>query len=131
MLESHKFYMDYMSRLDIKKNENLEKLRRKIPGPSFVPNAVTSMPEGKNDMAEKKIKAHKENMADRTIETMFRTTASSGQRLSSKATMLRNLYDQGLVLSKKYRMLKISYSVFMYGLVISVLAFFIASKYLG
>jgi hypothetical protein len=45
-------------------------------------------------------------------------------------TMLRNLYEQGLVLSKKFKMLKISYSVFMYGLVISVLAFFIASKYL-
>ncbi|MEJ7830396.1 MAG: Pycsar system effector family protein [Segetibacter sp.] len=235
MLESHEFSTDYMSRLDAKKKKNLEKLRRKIPVPSFVPNAVTSMPEGKNDMAEKKMKAHKENMADRTIETMFRTTASNSQRLSSQAdtkahimisvnsiiisvllgivvrkmdeynhltipvimlllvnlvtiifsilatrpnvkkpnfsqeditqnkvnllffgnffnmdfddystsmlhlmgdkqvlyvTMLRNLYEQGLVLSKKYRMLKISYSVFMYGLVISVLAFFIASKYL-
>ncbi len=44
-------------------------------------------------------------------------------------TMLRNLYEQGLVLNKKYRMLKISYNVFMYGLIVSVIVFFIASKY--
>ncbi len=43
--------------------------------------------------------------------------------------LLRNLYEQGVVLAKKYRMLKISYNVFMFGLVISVIAFLIASKY--
>lgn len=43
-------------------------------------------------------------------------------------TMLRNLYEQGAVLAKKYRMLKISYNVFMYGLVISVIFFLIAPK---
>jgi hypothetical protein len=43
--------------------------------------------------------------------------------------LLRNYYEQGVVLAKKYRMLKISYNVFMYGLVVSVIAFYIASKY--
>lgn len=44
-------------------------------------------------------------------------------------TMLRNLYEQGVVLGKKYRMLKISYNVFMYGLVISVITFLIVYKF--
>jgi predicted metal-dependent HD superfamily phosphohydrolase len=38
-------------------------------------------------------------------------------------------YAQGVVLGKKYRLLRISYNVFMYGLIISVLAFIIASTY--
>jgi predicted metal-dependent HD superfamily phosphohydrolase len=38
-------------------------------------------------------------------------------------------YAQGVVLGKKYRLLRISYSVFMFGLIISVLAFMIASTY--
>ncbi len=45
-------------------------------------------------------------------------------------TLLRNLYEQGIVLAKKYRLLKISYNVFMYGLILSVIAFFIAAKYI-
>ena len=44
-------------------------------------------------------------------------------------TMLRNLYEQGIVLAKKYSRLKTSYNVFMYGLILSVIAFFIASKF--
>jgi predicted metal-dependent HD superfamily phosphohydrolase len=38
-------------------------------------------------------------------------------------------YAQGIVLGKKYRLLRISYSVFMFGLIISVLAFIIASAF--
>lgn len=233
-LESHQFYTDYcMSRLSGKKKENLEKLKKKD---SSLPigNTINQVHHDKNDTSQKKAKDNKENSADKTIETMFRTTASSSQRLSSQAdtkahimisvnsiiisvllsivvrkmdeynnltipvimlllvnlvtiifsilatrpnvkkvhysdndirdnkvnllffgnffsmnfdnysssmlhimsdkqvlylTMLRNLYEQGLVLNKKYRMLKISYNVFMYGLIISVIVFFIASKY--
>ncbi len=44
-------------------------------------------------------------------------------------TMLRNLYEQGIVLGKKYRMLKVAYNVFMYGLVVSVIVFLIAYKF--
>ncbi|MEO6187714.1 MAG: Pycsar system effector family protein, partial [Ginsengibacter sp.] len=43
-------------------------------------------------------------------------------------TMLRNLYEQGAVLAKKYKMLKISYNVFMYGLIVSVILFLVAPK---
>lgn len=44
-------------------------------------------------------------------------------------TLLRDIYHQGVVLGRKYRLLKIAYNVFMFGLIISVLAFFIVSKY--
>jgi len=40
-------------------------------------------------------------------------------------------YAQGVVLGKKYRLLRISYSVFMFGLVISVIAFIVASTFYG
>mgnify|MGYP001793742939 CR=1 FL=1 len=43
--------------------------------------------------------------------------------------MLRNVYELGAVLAKKYKLLKISYNVFMFGLVLSVIAFFIAAKF--
>lgn len=38
-------------------------------------------------------------------------------------TMIMDIYYLGLVLAKKYRFLRISYTVFMYGLIISILAF--------
>ena len=44
-------------------------------------------------------------------------------------TMLRNIYEQGVVLAKKYRMLKVSYNVFMYGLVVSVIVFMISYQF--
>jgi predicted metal-dependent HD superfamily phosphohydrolase len=44
-------------------------------------------------------------------------------------SLIRNLYDQGVLLGKKYRLLKVAYNIFMYGLVVSVIAFFIASKF--
>nr|MBP9875247.1 HD family phosphohydrolase [Haliscomenobacter sp.] len=42
------------------------------------------------------------------------------------SSMTRDLYYLGVVLAKKYRLLRISYNVFMYGLIIAVLAFGIA-----
>jgi Family of unknown function (DUF5706) len=44
-------------------------------------------------------------------------------------SLIMDGYAQGVVLGKKYRLLRISYNVFMYGLIISVLAFIIASTY--
>ena len=41
-------------------------------------------------------------------------------------SLIKNLYQQGLVLGKKYRFLRVSYNVFMYGLVLSIVAFGIA-----
>jgi len=41
-------------------------------------------------------------------------------------TLTRDVYSQGVVLGRKYRLLRIGYNVFMYGVVASVLAFVIA-----
>ena len=38
-------------------------------------------------------------------------------------SLIRDVYFQGVALGKKYRLLRLSYNVFMFGLVISVLAF--------
>ena len=40
-------------------------------------------------------------------------------------SMIRDFYNLGLVLSKKYRYLRICYHIFMFGIVISVIAFII------
>ena len=241
MLETHKYYTDYCRHsLENNKQANLEKLKKKNPLLSLTPASVTSLLENKIDTKEIKLKEtekekskeSKTNSADRTIETMFRTTSTNSQRLSSQAdtkahimisvntiiislmlgfrqigqsskftvpvillivvnlvtiifsilatrpnvakrhftendfqqnkvnllffgnfffmdfdsysksmlhimddkqslyvTMLRNLYEQGAVLAKKYKLLKISYNVFMYGLILSVISFFVASKF--
>ncbi len=239
MLEAHTYYTEYCkSRLNTGKQENLERLKKKNPLLSLTANSIASVPDDEAGIDEnkdkEKIKESKMNSADRTIETMFRTTSANSQRLSSQAdtkahimisvntiiislilgiavrkneayskqalpvimllvvnlvtiifsilatrpnvanrkfsasdfgenkvnllffgnffsmdfnnysnfmlnimkdkqslyiTMLRNLYEQGVVLAKKYRLLKISYNVFMFGLVLSVIAFFIASKF--
>lgn len=42
-------------------------------------------------------------------------------------TLIRDVYSQGAVLGKKYRLLRVAYSIFMFGLIIAVLAFIISS----
>jgi hypothetical protein len=42
-------------------------------------------------------------------------------------SLIKDVYAQGVVLGKKYRLLRIAYNVFMFGLIASVLAFIIAS----
>lgn len=42
-------------------------------------------------------------------------------------TLTRDVYAQGVVLGKKYRLLRIAYNVFMFGIVASVIAFLISS----
>ena len=44
-------------------------------------------------------------------------------------TLTRDVYSQGVVLGKKYRLLRKGYTVFMYGIIASVIAFFIASVF--
>ncbi|HVG40951.1 MAG TPA: Pycsar system effector family protein [Chitinophagaceae bacterium] len=41
-------------------------------------------------------------------------------------TLLRDIYTQGIRLGEKYRMLTLAYNVFMYGLILSIIAFVIA-----
>lgn len=42
-------------------------------------------------------------------------------------SLIRDNYSQGVVLGKKYRLLRVSYNIFMFGLILSVLAFIISS----
>lgn len=239
MLESHQYYTDYCkSLLNGNKQKNLEKLQKKNPPPSLIPNSIVSILDTKTakvenkDQGKEKNKESKISSPEKTIETMFRTTSTNSQRLSSQAdtkahimisvntiiislmlglrqlaettkftvpviilvvvnlvtiifsilatrlnvkkrkflqsdfeqnkvnllffgnffsldfedysnamlhimedkkslyiNMLRNLYEQGAVLAKKYKLLKISYNVFMYGLILSVISFFVASNF--
>jgi len=41
-------------------------------------------------------------------------------------SLIRDVYSQGIVLGRKYRLLRVAYNIFMYGLVISVIAFVMA-----
>ncbi|WP_413667611.1 Pycsar system effector family protein [Mucilaginibacter sp. Mucisp86] len=42
-------------------------------------------------------------------------------------SLIRDNYSQGVVLGKKYRLLRASYNIFMFGLIVSVVAFIISS----
>lgn len=46
-------------------------------------------------------------------------------------SMIKDLYFLGLVLERKYRLLRIAYNLFMIGIVLSVIAFVIAFKMIG
>jgi hypothetical protein len=47
------------------------------------------------------------------------------------SSMKKDLYFLGKVLDRKYKILRLTYTVFMAGIIISVLAFAIAFKYSG
>lgn len=44
-------------------------------------------------------------------------------------SMIKDLYHLGIVLEKKYRLLRTTYTFFMFGIIISVMAFLIAFKF--
>ena len=44
-------------------------------------------------------------------------------------SLIKDLYSQGVVLGKKYHLLRVAYNIFMFGLIISVVAFIIASAF--
>ena len=46
-------------------------------------------------------------------------------------TLIKDVYSQGVVLGRKFRLLRISYNIFMYGLITSVIAFVIATIIAG
>jgi hypothetical protein len=54
-------------------------------------------------------------------------TKMMGDREFLYGTLIKDVYSQGVVLGKKYRLLRIAYNIFMYGLIAAVLAFVIAS----
>jgi predicted metal-dependent HD superfamily phosphohydrolase len=54
-------------------------------------------------------------------------TKMMGDRDFLYGTLIKDVYSQGVVLGKKYRLLRIAYNIFMYGLIAAVVAFIIAS----
>jgi hypothetical protein len=46
-------------------------------------------------------------------------------------TLIKDVYSQGVVLGRKFRLLRISYNIFMYGLITSVIAFVLATIIAG
>jgi len=50
-----------------------------------------------------------------------------GDRDLLYGSLIRDVYNQGIVLARKFRLLRVAYDVFMYGLVLSVIAFIIAT----
>lgn len=46
-------------------------------------------------------------------------------------SLTKDVYSQGMVLGRKYRLLRVAYNVFMFGIVVSVIAFVIASVFYG
>ncbi|WP_428330872.1 Pycsar system effector family protein [Mucilaginibacter sp.] len=44
-------------------------------------------------------------------------------------SLIKDLYAQGVVLGKKYHLLRIAYNIFMFGLIVAVIAFIIASAF--
>ncbi|MNR68768.1 hypothetical protein D3C85_1935320 [compost metagenome] len=44
------------------------------------------------------------------------------------STMIKDLYYLGLVLQRKYNLLRIAYNIFMVGLIVTVISFVIAFK---
>jgi hypothetical protein len=47
------------------------------------------------------------------------------------SSLTKDLYFLGVVLDRKYRLLRWTYTIFMIGMILSVIAFFIALKYYG
>jgi hypothetical protein len=46
-------------------------------------------------------------------------------------TLTKDLYFLGLVLNRKYKLLRWTYTIFLVGMILSVIAFFIALKFYG
>lgn len=93
-----------------------------------------TLPKGtftKDDVTEKKVNLlffgnfYKMNMEDYTY--------GMKQMMKDKdflyGSLIKDGYSQGVILGKKYNLLRISYNVFMFGLIASVLAFVISSLF--
>ncbi|MDG1728999.1 MAG: DUF5706 domain-containing protein [Algibacter sp.] len=94
---------------------------------------VTSGKFTKDDVANKKVNLlffgnfHKMSLND--FEWAMGEMMEDRDYLYS--SMKKDLYFLGLVLDKKYKILRITYSVFMVGIIVSVISFAIAFKYFG
>ncbi|OEK07805.1 phosphohydrolase [Flavivirga aquatica] len=94
---------------------------------------VTSGKFTKEDVANKKVNLlffgnfHKMELKD--FEWAMGEMMQDREYLYS--SMKKDLYFLGLVLDKKYKILRLTYSVFMAGIIVSVIAFAIAFQYSG
>ena len=92
---------------------------------------VTSGKFTKEDVANKKVNLlffgnfHKMSLKD--FEWAMGEMMQDREYLYS--SMKKDLYFLGLVLDKKYKILRLTYSVFMIGIIVSVIAFALAFKY--
>ena len=93
LLEKHRYYTDYCKNLlEQKKNENLEKLRRKLmetAAPSEIEPSGAAAAQTENEAQKDKKKKYEG--PERTIETMFRITSTNSQRLSDQADTKANI----------------------------------------
>jgi predicted metal-dependent HD superfamily phosphohydrolase len=46
-------------------------------------------------------------------------------------SLIKDVYSQGIVLGKKYHLLRIAYNIFMFGLIVAIVAFIIAVAFFG
>ena len=94
---------------------------------------VTSGEFTKNDVENKKVNLlffgnfHKMKLQD--YEWAIQELIKDQEYVYSSLT--KDLYFLGLVLDKKYKLLRWTYSIFMVGMVLSVIAFFVALKFFG
>jgi predicted metal-dependent HD superfamily phosphohydrolase len=91
-----------------------------------------SLPNGvftRQDVEDKKVNLlffgnfYKMNL-DEYSDGMWKVMADSNFLYGS---LIKDVYSQGVVLGRKYRLLRISYSIFMFGLILAVLSFVVAS----
>ena len=91
-----------------------------------------SLPKGtftKHDLEEKKVNLlffgnyYKMSLEDYT----FGMEQVMNDRVFTYKTLIKDVYSQGIVLGRKYKLLRIAYNIFMYGLIASVIAFVAAS----
>src|SRR5258708_6302807 len=136
-LESHHYHTDYCQLLlNEKQQENLDKMKAKErevlpsdPVVALLHQHGEAQEEQENEASEKKVnllffgnfyKMSLPDYADGMLKMM-------DDRDFLYGSLIRDVYFQGLALGKKYRWLRLSYNVFMYGLILSVLAFLIAA----
>jgi predicted metal-dependent HD superfamily phosphohydrolase len=91
LLENHQFHTDYCRLLLAdKKNENIEKLRRK-DSENSEENMPSPIPEGNTEVFKPANTKKKKDKPERGVETMFRISSTNHQRLSDLADNKANI----------------------------------------
>ena len=94
---------------------------------------ITSGHFSKEDVTQKKVNLlffgnfHKMTLSD--YEWAIQELMKDKKYLYSSLT--KDLYFLGIVLDRKYKLLRWTYAIFMFGMILSVIAFFVALKFFG